>query len=171
MPKTAMRLFREPQQVERAIKELQAKGYGSGEIGIIIQEKGNKERLAPDLVPVTKDLSLPNVGPVVVKGAVASAISEGSDLRATLAELWGIPEETLNYYQLALSWGGVIVSVHAEGERLKEAQQLLRQAGAKSSPGVERHPMWSTCPPFDIASRMSETNPIDAPMTGDFRRY
>jgi hypothetical protein len=149
MPKAAVRLFREPQQAEKAIEELKAKGYKAEEIGVVAQENGD----------------------IVAKGATASATGKGSDLKAALAELWDTSEETLNYYQLALSWGGVVVSVHAEEARLEQARQLLRQAGAKPSAGVERHPMWSTCPPFDIASRMSTTNPIDAPMSGDFRRY
>jgi len=147
MPKAVVKLFRNPQQAEEVVSELKAKGYKAKEIGVLV--KGDSG--------------------VVAKGALSPAISGGSDLRAALCELLGIPEETAGYYQLGLSLGGVVVSVQADESHLEEAQRLLRVAGAKSTP--EKHPRWSTCPPFDIASRMSETNPIDAPMTGDFRKY
>ncbi len=169
MAKAVTKLFREPQQAENAISELKAKSYQVGEVGILIQEKGDGETFAPDLVPVTKDISLPGVGAVIAKGTVAAAITGGSEPSAALIELWGVPEETLSYYQYGLSLGGVVVSVHAEGARLEQARQLLREIGVK--PLTERSPRWASCPPFDVASRMSETNPIDAPMTGDFRRY
>jgi len=169
MAKAVTKLFREPQQAENAIDKLKAEGYQAGEVGILIQEKGDGETFAPDLVPVTKDISFPGMGAVIAKGAVAAAITGGSEPRAALIELWGVSEETLSYYQSGLSLGGVVISVHAEGARLEEARQLLREAGVK--PLTERSPRWASCPPFDLASRMSETNPIDAPMTGDFRRY
>jgi hypothetical protein len=169
MAKAVTKLFREPQQAGNVIDKLKAKGYQAGEVGILIQEKADGETFAPDLSPVTKDISFPGLGAVIAKGAVAAALTGGSEPRAALIELWAIPEETMSYYQLGLSLGGVVISVHAEGARLEEARQLLRETGVK--PLTERSPMWASCPPFDIASRMSETNPIDAPMTGDFRRY
>lgn len=169
MAKAVTKLFREPQQAESVIDKLKAEGYQAREVGILIQEKGDGETFAPDLVPVTKDISFPGMGAVIAKGAVAAAITGGSEPRAALIDLWGVSEETLSYYQSGLSLGGVVISVHAEGARLEEARQLLREAGVK--PLTERSPRWASCPPFDLASRMSETNPIDAPMTGDFRRY
>jgi len=169
MAKAVAKLFRELQQAEKLINDLKAKGYEAGEVGILIQEKGDGETLAPDIAPVAKGISFPGVGAVIAKGAVAAAITGGSEPRAALIELWDIPEETMSYYQSGLSLGGIVISVHAEGARLEEARQLLREAGVK--PLTERSTMWASCPPFNIASRMSETNPIDAPMTGDFRRY
>jgi hypothetical protein len=169
MPKAVTKLFREPQQAEKMIAELEAQGYGKEEIGILISERRDGERFAPKLTPIAKGLSLPEAGAIIAKGAIASAMSEGSDLKALLGEL-GISDETLSYYQLGLFWGGIVVSVHTEEARLEQARQLLRKE-AKPIAGVERVKMWGSCPPFDIASRMSETNPIDAPMTGDFRRY
>jgi hypothetical protein len=147
MPKAVVKLFRSPRQAEEVLNELKANGYKEEEIGTLLKRDGG----------------------IVAKGALSPAISEGGDLKAALIELLGIPEETASYYQLGLSLGGIVVSVQADESRLEEAQRLLRVAGAKPTP--ERHPRWSTCPPFDIAGRMSETNPIDAPMTGDFRRY
>lgn len=169
MAKTVTKLFREPQQVEDVINELKAKGYRAEEVGILMREKGDGEKFAPELVPVTTGISLPGVGMITAKGALASAMSGGGDLRPLLVELWGISEETLDYYQTGLSLGGIVVSVHGEDPRLTEARQILRSAGIK--PLTERSPMWANSPGFTVASRMSETNPIDAPMTGDFRRY
>jgi hypothetical protein len=169
MAKAVAKLFRERQQAEKVINKLKAKGYQAGEVGILIQEKGDGDTFAPDIVPVAKGISFPGVSAVIAKGAVAAAMAGGSEPRAALTELWGVPEQTMSYYQSGLSLGGIVISVHAEGARLQQARQLLREAGAK--PLTERRPKWASCPPFDVASRMSETNPIDAPMTGDFRRY
>ena len=100
---------------------------------------------------------------------LATALGEATELATALAELWDIPEETLSYYQSSLSLGGILVSVYAEEARLEGARQLLRKAGVR--PLAERSPMWASSPGFTTASKMSETNPIDAPMSGDFRKY
>ena len=79
----------------------------------------------------------------------------------------GVPEETVNYYRFGITSGGIVVSVQADEGRVAQAQELLR-ASPISSLGDR---ICGTSPGFQAASRMSATNPIDAPMSGDFRRY
>lgn len=169
MPKVVIKLFREPEEAKQAVSELRAKGYRVEEVGLLMSEKRGAEELAPDIAPVTKSISLPGVGPVTAMGAMAAAITAtGTDPGAALVELGGVSEEIANYYQLGISLGGIVVSVHTEEAHTAEARELLR-AVATSRSG--RNPMWSNSPGFAAASRMSGTNPIDAPMSGDFRRY
>lgn len=167
MPKAVTKLFREPQQAERAIAGLKAAGYRGEEVSILIREGEDSKKFAPELAPVAKGVSLPRVGPLIAKGAIAAAISGGSDLEPLLSELWDVSEETVNYYRTGLSLGGIVVSVHSAEPRLDQARQLLREAGLTpaTSPGK------TNSPGFAIASKMSATNPVDAPMSGDFRKY
>ena len=166
MPEVVVKLFRELEDAKKVIEQLKSKGYRDEEIGILTVDKGDRGEFAPDVKPEAKGVSLAVVGPVVARGVTASAV-KGAEPEAALAQLWCIPQETFNYYQFGLGLGGIVVSVQAEGDRAEEARKLFRAAGGAG----ERAPMWNTCPAFNAASRMSATNPIDAPMSGDFRRY
>lgn len=91
------------------------------------------------------------------------------ELKADLASSWGIPEETIRYYEFSVSLGGTLVSVQTEEDRAAEARDILRSAATEAI--GERALMWSNSPGFAAAGRMSATDPIDAPMSGDFRLY
>ncbi len=95
-------------------------------------------------------------------------VEPGADVKKELSDS-GLPEETLDYYELGLSLGGKVIKITTDDEKASEAHAILRQAGAKE--GVEQMDMWSTSPGFVEESRMSATNPIDETMTGDFRKY
>jgi len=95
----------------------------------------------------------------------------GGDVKAVsdvskLAEM-GVPEVTLNYYQYLLKAGGIVVGVHADEGRVAQAQELLRGV----TPCTCDDRTCDTSPGFNAASRMAATNPLDATMSGEFRRY
>ena len=79
----------------------------------------------------------------------------------------GVPEATVKYYDYSVSAGGIVVSVRADESRVAQAQEVLRTVPVCSC----EDRMCGTSPGFQAAGRMSATNPIDAPMSGDFRRY
>ena len=85
---------------------------------------------------------------------------------AKLTEI-GVPEATVNYYESGVASGSIVVMVQADDDRVAQAQELLR--GAQVCSCESR--ICGTSPGFQVASRMSATNPVDAPMSGDFRRY
>ena len=106
---------------------------------------------------------------VVASGERAKKL--GGDVKAVpdiskLKEM-GVPEATLDYYQYILTAGGIVVGVQADESRVAQAQELLR--GVEPCSCDEK-----TCdvsPGFIAASRMTATNPMDASMSGEFRRY
>ncbi len=151
------KLFRNPNDAKRAVEELISKGYTEGEIGTLSREGS---------LLGGKEVTLPGVGSFAASGPVMAALSEASD-EAALAKALEIPEEKNNYYLFGISMGGVLVSVHSDEPRARQAQRILKEA--ESIPQLE--PIWSNSPGFVPASRMSSTNPVDAPMTGDFRKY
>lgn len=79
----------------------------------------------------------------------------------------GVPEDTVNYYQYPVEIGGILVVVQGDEGGVAQAQELLR--GVVSCSSEDRS--HGTSPGFLQASRMSATNPLDAQMSGDFRRY
>ena len=108
---------------------------------------------------------------IVVLTSAERAKDLGGDIKPVsdvgkLTEI-GVPEETVNYYQFGITSGGIVVSVQADESRVAQAQELLRAAPICSC----EDRICGTSPGFQAASRMSATNPIDAPMSGDFRRY
>ncbi len=108
---------------------------------------------------------------IVVVTSAERAKDLGTDIKpasdvSKLTEM-GVPEETVNYYQFGIASGGIVVSVQADEGRVAQAQELLRAVPICS--GEDR--VQGTSPGFQAGSRMSATNPIDAPMSGDFRRY
>ena len=108
---------------------------------------------------------------IVVLTSAERAKDLGGDIKPVsdvgkLTEI-GVPEETVNYYQFGITSGGIVVSVQADESRVAQAQELLRAVPICSC----EDRICGTSPGFQAASRMSATNPIDAPMSGDFRRY
>ncbi len=161
MAKVQTKLFRRPEDAKKAISELQAKGFKAEEIGVVTSGKGKKE-MADSIKPTA------DVDSVTAMGHATSLSKSGNDLAKALAEFWSVPEETANYYQHGISLGGIVVSVHADDAQAEKAHGILRDASAHER---KKMPLQKISPGFLKASRMSSTNPIDAPMSGDFRRY
>ena len=136
------KLFRDVQGAEKAAQELKSKGFKAEEIEVLVRDKEMAQRLGTKAI---------------------------EDIGAALTSLSDLPEETRSYYEFAVSIGGVLISVHADEARLAQAREILRGADLKVAPA--RGQMWASSPAFPVAGRMTETDPIDAKMTGDFRRY
>ena len=161
MAKVQTKLFRRPEDAKKAISELKAKGFKAEDIGIITNVKGKKE-LGENIKPAAE------VGSVTAMGHATSLSKAGEDMAKALAELWSVPADTVSYYQRAISLGGIVVSVQVDDAQAEKAHEILRAASAHPR---KKMPLQQISPGFLKASRMSCTNPIDAPMSGDFRRY
>jgi hypothetical protein len=142
MAKAAVKFFRNPLNAEKAAEELRSKGFKADEISILVHDREKAQRLGTEAT---------------------------EEIRSALTNLLELPEETLRYYEFGVSVGGVLISVHTEEGRLHQAQQILREAALLVAPA--RGEMWAQSPGFASASRMTGTDPLDAKMTGDFRRY
>lgn len=136
------KLFRDVEVAEKAAKELKSKGFKATEIKVLVQDKGKAQRLGTEAT---------------------------EDIKAALTSVSDLPEETRSYYEFAVSIGGVLINVDADETRLAQAREILRGADLEVAPAKGQ--MWASSPAFPVAGRMTETNPIDAKMTGDFRRY
>ena len=93
---------------------------------------------------------------------------EGSEnLFSELIEKWGISEDAAEYYRFGVSTGAAVVGVVTDESRAAKVREILRSSDTEpiACQTQER------APGFNKADRMSATNPIDAKMTGDFRRY
>jgi len=166
MAKTIVKLFRDPKIAEKAIGDLIKHGFLATEIGTISQ-KGKADYLHLLFKETAREhTSLPETGDVVATGPLAAVVRQ-ADPGAALIETLNITPEAYDYYRFGILSGGILISVHDSEQRLKKAASVLRSAipkpimmetGAKS-------------PGFATADRMNATNPIDAPLSGDFRKY
>ncbi|MBM3132406.1 MAG: hypothetical protein FJZ95_05170 [Chloroflexi bacterium] len=126
MAKVVAKLFKRPEDANKAMSDLKAKGF--------------KAEIVDDIHKVTH----------------------------ALADT-GLPEQAMDYYKLGLTVGGKIVKVTADDAKVKEVNTLLLMTGHDRL--IERPAQYATSPGFPRAERMSATNPIDAQMSGDFRKY
>ena len=170
MAKAAVKLFKDPLNAEKAAAELKAKGFKAAEIGILVRDQAKAAKFTS---AKTAEVTLPQAGTTLALGAMAAALAttaaSAEEAVATLADLLGLPEEAVKYYEFGLTAGGILISVHADEARLPQAQEILRSADTLVA--AAKGEMWGSSPGFASAGRMTETNPIDAKMTGDFRRY
>ena len=165
MEKTIARLFRDPESAQKAVGELLAKGYKQEEIGVLLRLKDGR-RLLSLIGSGASQVNLYKVGEVTALGALAKHIPNEEADKA-LAKVIGATPDTYGYYEFGLSTGGVLVTVHGEEAHLANALRLLRSAASGVLPIGKSAPN----PGFSKAARMSATDPMDAKMTGDFRRY
>lgn len=163
MPKVVSKLFRRPENAHKAIELLQSQGFKEEEIGILASARECQKVVSGDgnLVQV----QLPEGGACCARGPLVKIAEEDDPLNA-LTKLLEIPDDIRDYYQFGLSMGAVLVSVHCEdASRQQLAGRLLREADVvvtveSPSPGFAK-----------MAGYMTQTNPLDAQMSGDFRRY
>ena len=141
MANTVVKLFRDPLVAARAAEELKSKGFKAEEIGILVRDGEKAKKLG---TKVTKEIG------------------------AALTKL-DLPEDTVRYYEFGASVGGILISVQTDEARLPQAREVLRGTDLGAAPSSEE--MWAASPAFPAAGRMTATDPIDAKMTGDFRKY
>ena len=141
MSSAVVKLFKDPVVAAKATEELKSKGYKAEEIGILVRDGDKAKQLG---AKVTKEIG------------------------AALTKL-DVPEDTAAYYEFSASMGGILISVQTDEARIPQAREVLRNASVGATP--EREGMWASSPAFPVAERMSATDPIDARMTGDFRKY
>lgn len=102
------------------------------------------------------------------KGFSAELIEDAGSVSKALAGT-GLPEQAMDYYTMGLSIGGKIVKVTADESKVNEVNSILVMTGHDRL--VNALPQYAASPAFVKAERMSATNPIDAQMSGDFRKY
>lgn len=142
MPKAIVKLFRDPAKAAKAAEELKSQGFKAGEIELLVSDGAAADKLG---TKPTKDI-----------GKALSGIGD-------------VPAEAVKYYEQGASLGGVLISVKGDEASIDKAQGIMRQVDFADTP--QYFEMWSSSPAFPIAEKMSATDPLDAKMSGDFRKY
>ncbi len=167
MAKSIARLIRDPKIAETALKELQDHGFNHSKVGFLARQGDAASKLLAHLKgAATAQATLPEVGTAVGAGPLAAALKE-SDPGAAIIKALEITPEAWEYYRFGLVAGGILLAVQGEEAKLTEARTILKKAELR--PAVMH--AGANSPGFATADRMSATNPIDAPMSGDFRKY
>jgi uncharacterized protein (TIGR02271 family) len=153
---TAVAIFDDRTQAQRAIEQLKQAGFTEREIGVTARDgdadrgvtDGRKETHAKEgaITGVTAGAGvgalwglgimaglLPAIGPAIAGGTLAAILSSAAagaataGLAGSLIGL-GIPEDEANYYDQEFRAGRVLVTVDA-GARFQEAQAILARNG------------------------------------------
>ncbi len=163
MAKILAKLFRDPRDAAAATEQLKKKGFTEHEIGT----------LAGPSVHHDHKIAFPGME-VVANGSLKTPISEAAAkpekpaLDAALSQALGIAEDAAGYFAFGISIGGVLVSVNAPDDKAQAAREILRLATPPSKGVLNTS---DRSPGFVQAGRMNATDPVDAPMSGDFRKY
>lgn len=81
-------------------------------------------------------LAIPGLGPFIAAGPIMAALS-GAAAGAAVGGIagalvgMGIPEIEAKQYESKIKGGGILLSVHAEGDRVKTVKTILESGGAK----------------------------------------
>jgi hypothetical protein len=142
---TVAGLFRNQADAERAVRDLKDTGIDESRIGVAMLDRAAQRELTDDttgrilggvvgLLAGVGALAIPEVGPVIVGGTLASAlagagIAAAGGLIGALVTM-GVPEDDASYFQTGLREGSVLVTATA-GSRGPEAREILRASGAE----------------------------------------
>ncbi len=168
MAKIVVKLFRDPRDAEAALEGLKKQGFKEEEIGVLARLNGHTIfSTSPEKI------AFPGIGDVATQGPLQKSLKEASSepekppLAAALSKALELSIDATNYFEFGISMGAVLLTVHAEDAKAQQAREVFRSIGAVSA----RIEPQNTTPGFNVAGRMSATDPIDAPMSGDFRKY
>ena len=151
---TAVGVFRDRQQAQRAVQELRAAGFRDDEIGMTSRDDGTKhpggggtETYAGEGavagvaagagvgalwgIGIASGLALPVIGPVIAGGtleAVLASAATGAAAAGLVGALigLGIPEGEAKYYEGEVQGGRTLVTVNA-ADRYDEANAILKR--------------------------------------------
>lgn len=161
MSKTVLGVFDNAAQAERAVDELQRKGFKKDEISIVAREStARRDTRSRGDMEAGQDLSggiatgsaiggiagllagvgalaIPGIGPVVAAGPIAAALSGAvtGGIAGGLID-WGIPEDVGQRFEQRVKEGKIVAMVRTDDNKVNEAADVLRQHGAKE---VETH--------------------------------
>lgn len=167
MAKVASQIFKDPHKAEAALKELLASGFKKQDISIVARNKDLVAKLAG--TKAVDSVQHPQTGALAVAGPLAGVVKQSKDgeLAGAMAQALGVSEERARYYEFGISIGSVLVSISAGDQQIGQARRILESAEASPVAAAVKE----SSPGFLQAERMSGTNPIDAPLSGDFRKY
>jgi|SRR5437773_1783197 len=144
-------------QAERIVQQLQAQGFGTSEISVLMPDTGGtrdighvKATKAPEgaatggatggvigLLAGIGALAIPGVGPFIAAGPIMAALSGAAVGAATGGVVGGliglgIPEIEAKRYEEKLKKGNYLIAVHAdESEDVDRAKDIFKTAGAE----------------------------------------
>ncbi|MGI6620017.1 MAG: general stress protein [Bacillota bacterium] len=161
MGKTVLGVFENTRQAEKAVDDLQRRGFNKQEISIVARKStaGGGARSRGDmeagqdisggitagsaiggvagLLAGVGALAIPGIGPVVAAGPIATALSGAvtGGIAGGLID-WGIPEDVGQKYEQRVKEGKIVAMVRTDDEKTNEAADIFRRHGAKD---VETH--------------------------------
>jgi hypothetical protein len=155
---TAVGLFHNQADAERAIQQLKQEGFSESQIGVAIKDPHQQKDLIEGtgtqaaegaatgaigggvlggvigLLAGVGALAIPGVGPIIAGGTLASTLAgagvgaAAGGLLGALAGL-GVPEEDARHFDQGFRAGATLVTVNA-GDRTEEARNCLYESGA-----------------------------------------
>jgi hypothetical protein len=187
--RTVVGMFTRRNDAEAAIRDLKASGFSDDRIGVALQDSGEQRDLVEStggtvaegaaagalsggivggLIGLLGSLLIPGVGPIVVGGVLASALT-GAGIGAATGGIigalmgMGVPEADARHFDEGLRSGRVLVTVDA-GPRTGEALAILERHGMDFGPsGTERYGSFDRATGATGASAAAEAGSVGDP--------
>lgn len=161
MSKAVVKLYRDLPRARKAVQQLLRSGIPAGELSLVASPQELSK--IPEVKGQPTAPGTVSGVTVTISGPLARDLKDGK-VEPALLEALGVAEDGLGYYQFGVLTGGVVVAVSGDEPKLEKARNALRAVETMASEKA-------TNPGFAQAHRMTESDPVDAKMTGDFRRY
>ena len=158
--RTVVGLFRDRNEVQAALHDLEGDGISREHISIVAYHPDGNEHGSELGSNTTKGaaaggiaglvlgfcaIALPGIGPILAAGPIAAALAGAGVGAATGGMLgalvdMGVPGHEAKYYEDAVHQGGTLVIVRSRGEMAEKAQSVLDRHGALNVPSDTRGP-------------------------------
>ena len=153
MSKTAIAIFKGPQQTKEAIEEIQGESLANSKISVIVRSEylhqgAFKEEIANELAYYPSEINLdkfnawlvqaapftvPNLGEVVVAGPLANKLmhqAQGRGLADALL-IYGLSEIRARHYEHEVRTGHWLVLIQTNHEKINSVANALRSFGGR----------------------------------------
>jgi uncharacterized membrane protein len=180
MTRTVIGLFRDSNEAQAALQDLEGAGFtrehlnlvaydGSGQYSDLVKqgnELGSNTTTGAaaggfaGLLIGLAAVAIPGIGPIVAAGPIAAALAGAGVGAATggmlgaLADM-GVPGHEAKYYEEAIRRGGTLLIVDADGDMAEQAQSILDRHGAidiEARSAAWREEGWTPNDPHSDAS-------------------
>lgn len=153
MLRTAVAIFKGPQQTKEAIEEIQGESLANSKISVVVRSEylhqGEfREEIAHELAYYPSEINLdqfdawlvqappfivPNIGEVVAAGPLASQLMHQPKGRGLVEELftYGLSEIRARHYEHEVRTGHWFVLIQTEHEKINSVCNTLRNYGGK----------------------------------------
>lgn len=130
MRRTVIGLFKSLEQAERALREIENKGYANNQISLVVKKDPESHLDFNDFLVQADNIDLPDIGNVTAGGPLAGALVQGDKSLAESLTYYGIGGERAASVENFVHEGYVLAVIETNNEKASAVANILEGQGA-----------------------------------------